>query len=371
MNIANDDTVTIAIDVMSGDYGMNVTMPACIKFLLDYKHLGIYLILVGDYDKIQEYLSINRNISRNDYESIVQRIEIVASTQIVAMDELPQNALRQKKDSSMRIAINLVKEKKANAIVSAGNTGALMATARYVLRMIDGIDRPAIAKIIPTISHDICVLDLGANTENEPEHLMQFAIMGRELMKIHTKKPDPSIGLLNIGREEIKGTPAIKQAFSILKDSGLNFFGNIEGNDISHGIVDVVVCDGFTGNVVLKTLEGTAKMISQIVRQEFSRNIIAKAAAFCASSVLSKIKARMNVSKYNGAMLVGLNGVVVKSHGGANSVEFYYAILQAYNDARNGFVDVLKLYLQENIKIIDNNEDKNLIDFYNSNITSI
>lgn len=342
-------SIILSVDVMGGDHGVNVTIPACINFLKDYPN--VKLILVGDketiYNKIGYYLS-----------EFSDRIDVVHTTEVVEMDELPQLAMRNKKDSSMRVSINLVKEKKANAVVSAGNTGALMAIARYVLRTMPSIERPAIAKILPTINQDVCMLDLGANIECTPEHLLQFGIMGSQLMKAVSQKTSPSIGLLNIGSENIKGSETIKKAAILLKKSGLNFYGNVEGDDINKGTVDVIVCDGFTGNVALKTMEGMAKMIGYSIKQELTQNIITKGLSLFALPALNKVKQKLNPSKYNGAVLLGLNGLVIKSHGGADELGFYYALLQAYHEVNAGVIVLLEDYLNRHKQLLEQEEVK-------------
>ena len=335
-------SVILAVDVMGGDHGIMVTIPACIKFLQDKPDAKI--LLVGDESKIKEALSalIKKNKS---YTSLINnQTEIVHTTQVVEMDEMPQNAMRNKKDSSMRVALNLIKQKKAKAVVSAGNTGALMAIARYVLRTMEGIDRPAIAKLLPTIRGEVCVLDLGANVECQPHHLLQFAIMGSQLVKAVLNLDSPTVGLLNIGSEEIKGNDVIKKAAELLKISNLNFYGNVEGDDINKGTVDVVVCDGFTGNVALKTVEGVAKMISFFIKKEFTSSLLAKILGLISYPVIKKVKQKFDPRKYNGAILLGLNGLVIKSHGGADEVGFYYALLQAYHEVKADVVSLIENY---------------------------
>lgn len=342
--------IVLSVDAMGGDHGVNVTVPACIKFLKE--NIEVKLILVGDRDTIYKHIGS----ALSEYSD---RLEVVHSTQVVDMDEPPQSAMRLKKDSSMRIAINQIKEGKAHAIISAGNTGALMAIARYVLRTMNGIDRPAIAKLLPTIKGDVCVLDLGANVESSPEHLLQFGIMGAQLMRAVTQKPSPSVGILNIGSEDIKGHEGIKKASELLRNSSLNFYGNVEGDDINKGIVDVVVCDGFTGNVALKTIEGVAKMIAFFLKEEFTRSIFSKLMALAAFPVLRKVKQRLDPRKYNGAVLLGLNGLVIKSHGGADEVGFYYAIEQAYHEVNAGVINLLEEFLNQNKELLkDKDESK-------------
>ena len=331
-------TIVISVDAMGGDHGLNITVPASLNFLR--QNPDVNLILVGDRDSIYSHLG-------DELSAFSDRIEVVHATQVVVMDEQPQVAMRQKKDSSMRVAITMVKDGKANAVVSAGNTGALMAISRYVLRTMDGIDRPAIAKLLPTVKGDVCMLDLGANVDSTPDSLLQFGIMGAQVMRGITGNPSPSVGLLNIGSEDIKGSDVIKKAAELFKKSNLNFYGNVEGDDINKGTVDVVVCDGFTGNVALKTTEGVAKMIVYFLRQEFTRNWFTKIIALIATPVLRNVKAKLDPSKYNGAILIGLNGLVIKSHGGADSEAFYYALEQAYHEVEAGVISLLEDYLRK------------------------
>jgi len=265
-------------------------------------------------------------------------LTIRAATQLVAMDESPQLALRGKKDSSMRVAIDLIKSGEAVACVSAGNTGALMATARYVLKTLTGIDRPAIASFLPTRSGQVCMLDLGANVDCTAEHLLQFAIMGSTLVSALEHRENPSVGLLNIGSENIKGNEVVKQAGELLQSSELNFYGNVEGNDIFQGVTDVVVCDGFVGNVALKTAEGVAKMMGGFLKEGFSRNLFTKIAALVALPVLKAFKKKLDHRRYNGASFLGLKGIVVKSHGSADSFAFMCAIERAAEEARGGML---------------------------------
>lgn len=252
------------------------------------------------------------------------------------MDESPALALRSKKDSSMRIAINLVKNGAAQACVSAGNTGALIATSRFVLKTLPGIDRPALAVVLPTINGHTYVLDLGANVDCSPKHLLQFGVMGATLVSAVENKDRPSIGLLNIGEEAIKGNEVVKQAAELLRASGLNFYGNIEGNDIYKGTTDVVVCDGFVGNVALKASEGVAQMLATYLRQEFKRNLLTKFAGLIALPVIKNFKRRVDHRRYNGASLLGLCGIVIKSHGSADSYAFGFAIKRAVEEVQGG-----------------------------------
>ena len=344
--------IILAVDAMGGDHGVNITVPSCLRFLDET--VDVNVVLVGDRDAI--YKQIGDKLSQYS-----DRIDVVHATQVVGMDEAPQSAMRTKRDSSMRLAINLVKEGKANAIVSAGNTGALMAISRYVLRTMDGIDRPAIAKLLPTVKGEVCMLDLGANIECSPEHLVQFGIMGAQLMRGVTGKTSPSVGILNIGSEDIKGNETVKKAAELLKKTNLNFYGNVEGDDIFKSVVDVVVTDGFTGNVSLKTTEGVAKMIVFFLKEEFTRSWITKLIALISYPVLKRLKLRLNPSKYNGAVLLGLNGLVFKSHGGADIDGFYYALVQAHHEVDAGVIGLLQDYLQQN-KHLDEDVDE-LIEF--------
>ncbi|MFU8838260.1 MAG: phosphate acyltransferase PlsX [Thiohalomonadaceae bacterium] len=310
----------IAIDCMSGDHGPSATIPAALQALKKYPRLK--LILVGDQQVIAEELS--RHQAKPG-----ERLVIRHASQMVGMDELPSQALRGKKDSSMRVAIDLVKLGEAQACVSAGNTGALMATARFVLKTLEGIDRPAIITALPTIRGHSHVLDLGANIDCSAEVLYQFALMGSVLSSAVDNNPSPTVGLLNVGEEEIKGNEQVKEAARMLSRSGLNYYGFVEGDDIYKGTVDVVVADGFVGNVALKTSEGVAKMISHYMKLEFKRNIFTKLAGLVALPVLRAFRRRIDPRAYNGASLVGLRGIVIKSHGSADAFSFATAIGEA------------------------------------------
>ena len=319
--------VTVAIDCMGGDHGARVTVPAAIeRSRLDPQSR---FILVGLEDSIRAELT-RAGVVAGD------RFEIRHATEVVAMDEPPANALRGKKDSSMRVAINLVKSGEAQACVSAGNTGALMAISRFVLKTLPGIDRPAIASILPTAKGHIHILDLGANVDCTAEHLLQFAVMGAELVSAVEHKPRPTVGLLNIGEEDIKGNEVVKRAAEMLRGSDLNFYGNIEGNDIYKGTTDVVVCDGFVGNVALKTSEGLAQMLGTFLREEFGRNLMTKLAGLVAMPVLKAFKRRVDHRRYNGASLLGLRGIVIKSHGSADAFAYGFAIEHAISEVRTG-----------------------------------
>src|SRR2546425_7717211 len=263
------------------------------------------------------------------------RLTVVPAAEVVGMDEDVRTAIRTKKHSSMRIAIDLVKAGRAQACVSAGNTGALMGTAKFVLKTLPGIDRPAICAVLPTRVGQVYALDLGANADCTPEHLLQFAIMGSTLVKALEDKPNPTVGLLNIGSEEIKGNEVVKRAGELLRASPVNFHGNVEGDDIYKGTTDVVVCDGFVGNALLKASEGVATMIVGFLRQEFKRNPWNMLAAMMAKPVRNALRARMDPAKYNGASLLGLRGIVIKSHGSADARAFGYALERAVDEVRN------------------------------------
>lgn len=319
--------INLAIDAMGGDHGPHVTVSAALQALK--QHSEINIVLVGQTEAIEAEL-------RAHGASVGARLRIHHATEVVEMDESPQSALKNKKDSSMRVAINLVKAGGAHACVSAGNTGALMATARFVLKTLPGIDRPAIASTLPSRKGQTYMMDLGANADCTPEQLLQFAIMGAMLVSCVEHKERPSVGLLNIGSEDIKGNEVVKQAGELLRASHLNFHGNVEGNDIYKGTTDLVVCDGFVGNVALKASEGLAHMMGEFLMQEFKRNWLTKLMALAAMPVLKAFKRRLDPRRYNGASFLGLRGIVVKSHGGADSFAFLHAIDTAIEEARSG-----------------------------------
>jgi glycerol-3-phosphate acyltransferase PlsX len=314
---------TLAIDAMGGDYGPSVTVPAVLLALQEEPRL--HIILVGDLDVLQAQLK------RAKTRVKPEQLRLHAATQIVSMDEPPALALRNKKDSSMRVAINLVKEGLAQACVSAGNTGALMATARFVLKTIPGIDRPAISAMLPTMKEQtkVRVLDLGANVDSEVEHLLQFAIMGSVLSAEVDNIQSPRVALLNIGSEEIKGNEQVKKAAELLKNAHINYMGYIEGDAIYQGIADVIVCDGFVGNVALKVTEGVAKLVSHYIKLAFNRNWFSRLSGLMALHVLKGLRNRLDPARYNGASLIGLRGIVIKSHGSANVLAFKNAINEA------------------------------------------
>ena len=310
---------------MSGDLGAEVVVRAA-KATLN-KHPGLELLLVGDEAELTEY--ITRIVGEQP------RLSIVHASQVVEMSESPIDALRKKKDSSMRVAIDLVKSGKAGACVSAGNTGALMATAKYVLKMLTGIDRPAIIAELPAIGGTLHMLDLGANTLCSAEHLFQFAVMGSIVAADITGVVSPKVALLNIGAEETKGHDTVKDAAAMLSASGMNYVGFIEGSELFSGKADVVVTDGFTGNVALKTMEGTVGLASHYLRRAFTRHWIAKLQSVLSRSVLKSLAVEMDSRNYNGATLVGLDGIVIKSHGSADSYSFQHAIDTAIVEVEN------------------------------------
>ena len=312
---------------MGGDHGPHVTVPAALALL--NKDPDINIVLVGLADAIQAELKIRK-------AQTGPRLRIHHASEVITMDDAPALALRNKKDSSMRVAINLVKSGEAHACVSAGNTGALMAISRFVLKMLPGIDRPAIATVLPSLRGQTYVLDLGANVDCSATDLLQFGVMGAMLASAVDNNPSPSIGLLNIGEEEIKGNEVVKQAGDLLRASHLNFYGNVEGDDIYNGTTDVVVCDGFVGNAVLKTSEGLAKMLGTFLREEFKRNLFTRIAGIFSLPVINAFKKRVDPRSYNGASLLGLRGIVIKSHGSADSYAFGCAITRAVSEVRAG-----------------------------------
>jgi glycerol-3-phosphate acyltransferase PlsX len=316
--------LTIAVDAMSGDHGAAEAVPAALDVLAQFPDLR--LIVVGRGDVVRPLLA----------GADAARCRMVEASEVVTMEERPQDALRRKKDSSMRVAINLVRSGEAAACVSAGNTGALLATARFVLGMVPGIDRPAIVSAVPAAHGHTVMLDLGANPDCTAEHLVQFAVMGSVIASDLHGVDRPRVGLLNIGEEAIKGTEEIKAAHRMLVTAPINYVGFVEGNVIFSGDVDVVVTDGFTGNVALKTMEGLARFIGSVVREEFTAGALRKLGALAAWPALKGIKARLDPGAYNGASMVGLAGVVIKSHGGADRHAFASAVRVAVTEARNG-----------------------------------
>jgi phosphate acyltransferase len=309
----------IAVDAMGGDHGPPVTVPACLDFLAS--HPDAELLLVGLAEPLERELARHRGMDAS-------RLTLVPATEVVGSDEDVRSAIRSKKHSSMRVAIDLVKEGRAQACVSAGNTGALT-----------GIDRPAICAVLPTRTGQVYALDLGANADCTPEHLLQFAIMGATLVSAVEGKPNPTVGLLNIGSEEIKGNEVVKKAGELLRASPLNFHGNVEGDDIYKGTTDVVVCDGFAGNVALKTSEGLAKMLGDFLKEEYTRDILSRLAALVSLPVIKRFRRRVDHRRYNGAALLGLRGIVVKSHGSADRLAFATALARAASEARHGLLE--------------------------------
>jgi glycerol-3-phosphate acyltransferase PlsX len=312
-----DRPITIALDAMGGDHGPEVVVPAAAEKCR--QRTDHHLILVGREEELRTRMDALA-------PSGLENLSIANASQVVEMTDAPSQALRLKKDSSMRVAIDLVKSGAADACVSAGNTGALMATARFLLRTLPGIDRPAICTSIPSRRGHTHVLDLGANVDSKAEHLLQFAVMGSELAKAVNDLASPSVGLLNIGEEEIKGNDQVKEAAALISNSDIRYVGYVEGDDIYMGDVDVVVCDGFVGNVALKSSEGVARMIRTMIREEFTRSPISKLIGLMALPVLKRLRRRIDPRRYNGASLLGLRGIVIKSHGGADSLAFTHAI---------------------------------------------
>lgn len=344
------DTLTIALDAMGGDHGPSVVVPAALDYLK--KDTEVELILVGREDAIREQLP---------GADLPPRMHIQHASQEVGMDELPSRALRGKKDSSMRVAINLVNDGVADACVSAGNTGALMATARFVLKTLPHVDRPAIITALPSIDGRSWVLDLGANVDCSADHLFQFAVMGAELVSAVEGVEHPSVGLLNIGQEEIKGSDQIKRAHELLSASQLNYIGYVEGDDIFTGNVDIIVTDGFVGNVALKSSEGVAKMIRHFMKAEFTRNLLTKLAALVVLPVLNSLRRRIDPRRYNGAPLVGLRGVVVKSHGGTDKVGFAAAIAIAKKEAQADVANRIALRVEQQLDQSENSQSEGMV----------
>lgn len=323
-------SVRIAIDCMGGDHGLAVTIPAAVSFLAHEP--SVRLLLVGREAEVRAALSRHRAVEDG-------RLDVLNAEEAVAMDESPSAALRSKRQSSMRLAIEAVKEGRADACVSAGNTGALMAISRFVLKMLEGMDRPAIATQMPNrLGGMTTVLDVGANVDCEPEHMLQFAMMGAALVTALDRKERPTVGLLNIGEEVIKGNETVKRAAELLRSANLNFVGNVEGNDVFSGKADVIVCDGFVGNVALKTSEGLAQMLAGFIREEYERHLFTRLLAVLSFPVLRRFRNRLDHRRFNGAALVGLRGVVVKSHGSADAFAFEAALRRAFDSVRNGLL---------------------------------
>lgn len=334
---------TIAIDAMGGDHGPSVTVPAALMALEDDARLNI--ILVGDVDILNQQLLGKK-------ASISTRLKIHPASQTVGMNESPALALRTKKDSSMRVALDLVKNGQAQACVSAGNTGALMATARFVLKTLPGIDRPAISAMLPTTKENVKVrvLDLGANVDSQPKSLLQFAVMGSVLSSEVDNIDRPRVALLNIGSEEIKGNEVVKKAAEMLKASPLNYIGYVEGDVIYQEVADVIVCDGFVGNVALKVTEGVTKLVGHYTKLAFNRNCFSKLSGLAALHVLKGLRKRMDPAHYNGASLVGLKYTVIKSHGSANDLAFKNAISEAVLEVQKNIPQRIQQQVAELLK---------------------
>ena len=328
----------IAVDAMGGDGGPEVIMPSVKDFLSENREVKIDVY--GDEKILSKYLNIfDSDISKN--------LKIIHTDEKVLSEDSPSHALRHKKNSSMSMAIKSVKDKKAQACVSAGNTGALMAISRFVLGTLDGIDRPAIESMLPSLNGHTHVLDLGANIDSKAEHLYQFAVMGSALSSVLDEKVNPSVGLLNVGEESIKGNMQVKEAHDLLLTSKLNYVGFVEGNDIFCGNIDVIVCDGFVGNIALKTSEGTAKFISSKLKDEFKKNIFTKISGILSMKVLHSFKKVADPRKYNGASLLGLKGIIVKSHGGADSFAFNNSLKIALKEVNKDVPSCIDKKLKE------------------------
>lgn len=338
----------ISIDAMGGDFGPSVTVPAALEVLR--RHVDLRLIFVGIEQQLRPVLS-------QLGADVADRFEIQSATEVVAMDESPALALRSKKDSSMRVAINCVKDGRARACVSAGNTGALMATARFVLKTLPGVDRPAILARFPTVTgKDVRVLDLGANVDSAPQHLLQFAVMGSIAASAVDHIASPVVGLLNIGSEDIKGNDQVKQAAQLLSQChAIQYVGYVEGDDIFKGVADVIVCDGFVGNAVLKACEGVIKLMTSFGKEEAKRNWLSQLSILPALPILNRLKKRIDPRIRNGATFLGLNGTVIKSHGGADQFAFACAIEQALLEIQNDVPE--KIREKVSIVLAENSPD--------------
>jgi len=331
-------TLCIALDAMGGDHGPVEIIPAALISLK--KHKTLKLILVGREEVINEVLLEHG-------AEINARLQVKHAAEIVEMHEAPALALRMKKDSSMRVAIELVKDEQAHACVSSGNTGALMAIARYVLKMLPGIDRPAICSMLPGRVKHTHVLDLGANVDPDAEQLFQYAVMGSELTSAVDNIPEPTVGLLNVGEEKIKGNDRVKQAAMLLSESHLNYIGFVEGNDLYSGKADVIVCDGFTGNIAIKASEGVAKLFNHHAQMEFQRSLYGKFSAMVSAPALKAMRRKIDPRRYNGASLLGLRGIVIKSHGGADRISFTTAIKEAVLEVEKNVPERISSYLEK------------------------
>jgi glycerol-3-phosphate acyltransferase PlsX len=336
-------TIKVSIDASGGDFGFPVTVKAGINALGIYKDL--HLNFVGDEKGIQEELN-----KSSIYKTFLDRISITHASEVINMDDSPSTALRHKKDSSMRVAIDLIENGTVDACVSAGNTGALMAIARFILKTIEGVDRPAIMGSFPTLNGHIHVLDLGANVDSKPETLLQFAFMGSITVQNTENIPNPTIGLLNVGVEEMKGHDRIQDTAELLKASSLNYSGFVEGDDIYKGVVDVIVCDGFEGNIALKASEGVANLFSYFLKKSFNRNLLTKIVALLAKPIMNNFKSHVDPGQYNGASLLGLKGVVVKSHGNADVDSYFQAIKEAYLEAHAKITDKISAQLTRELE---------------------
>lgn len=330
--------LTIALDAMGGDYGPPEIVPAALSTIKKYEDL--HLILVGKEAEVSAELKKNNAASHD-------RLKIVHAPEVVEMHEAPSQALRNKKESSMRIAIELVRDGQAAACVSAGNTGALMATSRFVLKMLPGMDRPAICTTLPGKNGHTHVLDLGANVDSSSEQLFQFAIMGAELTSAVEGNDNPTIGLLNVGEEDIKGNDRVKQAASLLAESHLNYIGFVEGTDLYTGDVDVIVCDGFVGNIALKASEGLAEFLRYHATEQFKSGLYPRLAAMLAMPVLKALKQKIDPKRYNGASLLGLRGIVIKSHGSAERISFATAIEEAMVEVEHNVPENINKKLEQ------------------------
>ena len=336
-------TIKVSIDASGGDFGFPVTVKAGINALGIYKDLHLHF--VGDEKGIQKELN-----KHSIYKTFLDRISITHASEVINMDDSPSTALRHKKDSSMRVAIDLIENGTVDACVSAGNTGALMAIARFILKTIEGVDRPAIMGSFPTLNGHIHVLDLGANVDSKPETLLQFAFMGSITVQNTENIPNPTIGLLNVGVEEMKGHDRIQDTAELLKASSLNYSGFVEGDDIYKGVVDVIVCDGFEGNIALKASEGVANLFSYFLKESFNRNFLTKIVALLAKPVMNNFKSHVDPGQYNGASLLGLKGVVVKSHGNADLDSYFQAIKEAYLEAHAKITDKISVQLTRELE---------------------
>jgi glycerol-3-phosphate acyltransferase PlsX len=331
--------IALSVDAMGGDFGPRSTIPACIQILAEYPSL--HITVVGDTASISPYLS-------KASQAIQARITVVHTDEAVAMDDPVAVALRQKKNSSMRLAINLLKEQQVHACVSAGNTGALMAISRFVLKTHADIDRPAIMATMPTLTGHVHMLDLGANVDSSPEHLLQFAYMGSVVAEVLDNNARPRVALLNIGEEDIKGNELIKQTHALLAASPLNYIGYVEGDGIFKGLADVVVCDGFVGNVALKASEGVAKMLSATIKSELKKSWLSRLSALITYPLWSSLKQKMDPGRYNGASLVGLTGIVIKSHGSADQYSFAQALRVAIKEVDKDVPNLIHQRLGQN-----------------------